>query len=309
MELSLAHFASIDPPLGTPKELITMSSGFSNNNYLLTTSLGKYRVRLSKSVKDAVELLAEQRILNMAAAQNHLIVPMIALFKLPNGTNASIFPYLEAENFDINSEVLMREAGKALAHYHLTVVGDNGILPWKPLSESLGHEAIHAGELRKCIDEEELSEYPTLWTSIENLLQRMRDADVLMNEEPCTLLPQLPCHGDFAPANLLSHGIHITGIIDFECCRWAPRVYDLSTFLLSLQEGEGYEADMSAWFMEGYKSILTLSEIELKLIPKFQVIRSLESAKRHLYRVVHGEQKLQSGLIMYWERNTINLKS
>ncbi|WP_256217533.1 phosphotransferase enzyme family protein [Paenibacillus sp. OV219] len=309
MELSLEHFSSIAPHVGTPRTLIQMSSGFSNDNYILTTSQSKYRVRVSKYSKHTDELLAEQLILSRAAEQHNLIVPMLRLFRLPNGTNVSIFPYLEADlNFDINNEELMRDAGKALAHYHLSVDGYTGSLPWKPLSEAFGHEVLQAGELSKFIDDQALLEYPNLWCSIESLLQRMEDANVLMNEEPCSLLPQLPCHGDFAPANLLTHGNRITGMIDFECCRWAPRLYDLSTFLISLQEDEGFEMDMSTWFLEGYNSVLPLSENELKLIPKFQYIRSLEAAKRHFIRVLNGDHRMHFGLIMYWERVTIDLR-
>ncbi|WP_240546299.1 phosphotransferase [Paenibacillus artemisiicola] len=307
MELILNYLGSIEFPLGTPKTLIKMSSGFSNYNYLLTTSLGKYRIRVSQYSSHVDELKAEQMILKWAAEKNDLIVPMLGLARLPNGTDYSLFPYLDADPaFDINNEKLMRDAGRALAKYHLSVDGYRDKLPWKPLNETFSNETIHVEELRTIVDKQTLSEYPGFWDSVENLLQRMKNAEKFLNQEPYSLLPHLPCHGDFAPANLLTLGENVAGIIDFECCRWAPRLYDLTTFLLSLQQSEGYEAVMSSWFIEGYQSIIPLSQIELILIPVLQNIPSLESANRHLKRVIRGDQKLHAGLVMYWERSTIN---
>nr|WP_256253254.1 phosphotransferase [Paenibacillus sp. UNC496MF] len=285
-----------------------MSSGYTNDNYLLTTSLGRYRIRVSQYSSKADELKAEHTMLKWAAEKNNLIVPMLGLARLPNGTDFSLFPYLDADpEFDSNNENLIRDAGRALANYHLAVDGFRGKLPWKPLTETFGNETIQVEELRKIINEQTLSAYPGLWDRVESLLQRMKDAEAFLNQEPYALLPRLPCHGDFAPANLLTRGEHVSGIIDFECCRWAPRVYDLSTFLLSLQQSEEYEAVMSSWFIEGYQSINALSRIERELIPVLQQIRSLESANRHLKRVIRGDQKMNAGLVMYWERITINV--
>jgi Ser/Thr protein kinase RdoA (MazF antagonist) len=75
-----------------------------------------------------------------------------------------------------------------------------------------------------------------------------------------------------------------------------------------LQEGEGYEEFMSSWFLDGYQSINTLSEIELEFIPIFQNIRSVESAKKHFIRVIQGDQQVHAGLIMYWDRITSKLE-
>ncbi|WP_256555701.1 phosphotransferase [Paenibacillus mendelii] len=308
MELSLEYLGSLEIPLGTPKTLTRMSSGFSNHNYLLTTRLGKYRLRVPQFSNNLDQLLAEQMILKWATEKSNIIVPLLHLFTLPNGTYISIFPFVEAApKFDLHNEQLMCRAGKALAEYHLSVDGYKGKLPWKALSESFGLDTVDIGELRTSINEQSVSEYPGFWNAVENLLSRMKKIDKQLNEEPYISLPHLPCHGDYAPANLLTLEDKVAGIIDFECCRWAPRLYDLSTFLLSLQEGEGYEEFMSSWFLKGYQSIITLSEIELELIPIFQNISSLEAAKRHFNRVIQGDHQVHAGLVMYWDRITSKL--
>jgi len=64
---------------------------------------------------------------------------------------------------------------------------------------------------------------------------------------------------------------------------------------------------MSSWFLNGYQSVITLSGIELELIPVFQMMRSLEAAKRHFMRVIRGEHQVHAGLVMYWDRKTSKL--
>ncbi|MFC0396800.1 phosphotransferase, partial [Paenibacillus mendelii] len=63
-----------------------MSSGFSNDNYLLTTRLGKYRLRVPQFSNNLDQLLAEQMILKWATEKSNIIVPLLHLFTLPNGT-------------------------------------------------------------------------------------------------------------------------------------------------------------------------------------------------------------------------------
>ncbi|MFC5651173.1 phosphotransferase enzyme family protein [Paenibacillus solisilvae] len=304
-EISFAYLESLEIPVGTPQALSRMSGGFSNDNYLLTTSLGRYRLRVPQFSIQADQLLAEQMVLKWASEKSNIVVPLLHHFTLPKGTHLSIFPFIDADlNFDLHNEQLMRSAGMALAEFHLAVEGYTGKLPMKPLSRSFSLHAVDIEDLRTILNEETVSEYPGIWDAVENLLSRMQKISKQMTEEPYISLPHLSCHGDYAPANLLAHQDSVAGIIDFECCRWAPRVYDLATFLLALQQGEGYEEFMSAWFLKGYKSMITLSDTELGWIPRLQMIRSLDAANRHFKQAIQGDYQVHAGLVMYWDRIT-----
>ncbi|MCQ6559250.1 phosphotransferase [Paenibacillus mendelii] len=307
-ELSLTDLESVENCVGSLLTVTRMSSGYSNDNYILTTSQGKYRLRVPQYSNQLDQLIAEQTVLKWSSEENHTIVPLLYLDTLPNGTYVSVFPFLDADpTFDLHNEQLVFSAGQALAEYHVSIAEYEGKLPWETLPESFHSDPEDMDELKMTINEQSISEYPEFWHAVENLLSRLNKLGKQMNEEPYRSLPHLSCHGDYAPANLLAHHEKVVGIIDFECCRRAPRVLDLASFLQALQEDEGYEASMSSWFLNGYQSTITLSEIELELIPVFQMSRSLEAAKRHFNRVIQGEHHVHAGLVMYWDRITSKL--
>ncbi|WP_054023005.1 phosphotransferase [Bacillus sp. FJAT-28004] len=308
MEICLTDLVSLEIHLGSLDTLTRMSSGFSNDNYLLTTSRGKYRIRVPQYSIQLEQLAAEQMILKWSSEENNTIVPLLYLDTLPNGTHVSVFPFIDADSkFDLRNEQLVFSAGKALAEYHASVAGYEGKFPWKTTFESFNFDRVDMEALRNSIHEQSVSEYPEFWNAVENLLFRMNKLGKQLNEEPYLSLPHLSCHGDYAPANLLALQDKVVGIIDFECSRREPRVHDLSSFLLALQEDERYEESMSSWFLNGYQSVITLSGIELELIPVFQMMRSLEAAKRHFMRVIQGEHHVHAGLVMYWDRKTSKL--
>ncbi|UVI29069.1 phosphotransferase enzyme family protein [Paenibacillus spongiae] len=308
MEVSLTDLVSLEIHLGTLHTITRMSSGFSNDNYLLTASRGKYRIRVPQYSSHSDHLAAEQAVLKWASEKNTRVVPLLHLVPLPNGIYASVFPFIDADpTFDLHQEQLVYSAGRALAEFHRAVAGYSGKHPWKTLPESFHAEKADMNELRNTINEQSVSEYADFWDAVENLLFRMNKIGKQMNEQPYLSLPHLSCHGDYAPANLLTLQAQVEGMIDLECCRWAPRVHDVSTFLQAMQEDEGYKESMSDWFLNGYRSLIELSEIEREWIPAFRMIRSLEAAKRHLNRVIHGEQQVHPGLVMYWDRITSKL--
>lgn len=305
MALTLEDLHGLDLRLGSPCSLTKMSGGFRNKNYLLTTTLGKYRLRVPQFPRDLENIRSEQGLLNWVTAKSTLPVPLLHVFSLRGGTHVSVFPYVNADPvFDIHNETLVRSAGRALSEYHRAIGAYRGSLCWDTLPSSFRSNGVDIEAMRRAVMNQPDTDNPYFWPAVETLFGRIHTVSAQVNEKPFPSLPHLSCHGDYAPANVLSVKDEVVGIIDFECCRWAPRVHDVATALLALQQTEAYEEQISVWFMAGYQTKIVLTSEELELIPQFQRIRSLESANRHFVMVTQGKLRINVGLVMYWSRIT-----
>jgi Ser/Thr protein kinase RdoA (MazF antagonist) len=301
MELTLDYLKSLNLKLGPLISLRKISGGYSNNNYLLTAGLGRYRIRVPKYSVSLKQLQAEQQVINWAAAKSKFPVPIINTFIMEDNTPISVLPYIEAvSTFDIHNEKLIYNAGRALSEYHLVVEGYKGPHPFNSLSSALKDQRYDAASIFNVLKSEQDISNPEFYISVERLYERIKNASCKVSQEDYVSLPFVSCHGDYAPANLLSLKDEVIGVLDFECARWAPRIYDVAIALLALEQSEGYEVKMSACFLKGYESNIKLLQRELELISEFQCIRTLESANRHFNRLINGNEKINTGLIMYW---------
>lgn len=301
MELTLDYIKGLELGLGSLVSLKKMSGGFSNKNYLLTTDSGRYRLRIPKYSTSLQQLYAEQEVLKWAAAKSKFPVPLLKAFIMQNNTPVSIFPYIEADlTFDIHNEKLLYNAGRALSEYHLAVEGYNGSYPFRGLSSSLNDVHYGIASLFDSVKGELHTDNPNFCIAAERLYEEIKSAGARIYREPYVSLPFVCCHGDYAPANLLSLKDEVTGIIDFECARWEPRIYDVAKGLLALEQTEGYEHNISTYFLQGYESNIKLLQQELELIPEFKCMRTLEAANRHFKNVIKGIEKINAYLVIYW---------
>ncbi|NMH69630.1 phosphotransferase [Bacillus sp. RO3] len=90
-------------------------------------------------------------------------------------------------------------------------------------------------------------------------------------------LPQGIVHSDCHPRNILMKSEKVTGMIDFERIRKAPRIADVGYFLSGvlkdlLQEGDGEYATYIRAFLKGYDSMGVLAPREKKLLPFLVII-------------------------------------
>jgi aminoglycoside/choline kinase family phosphotransferase len=158
----------------------------------------------------------------------------------------------------------------------------------KSLSSALKDQQYDAASIFSVVKNEQDTSNPEFYISVERLYERIKNANCKVSAKDYVSLP------------FVSLKDEVIGVLDFECARWAPRIYDVAIALLALQQSEGYEVKMSASFLKGYESNIKLLQRELELVSEFQCIRTLESANRHFKRVINGNEKINTGLIMYW---------
>ncbi|WDL95969.1 phosphotransferase enzyme family protein [Alicyclobacillus sp. ALC3] len=83
------------------------------------------------------------------------------------------------------------------------------------------------------------------------------------------------CHGDVHDWNAHWNGNELT-FFDFDCCGPGYRAYDLAVFLWNLKTNyKGEEAQNWASFIDGYRTVRTLTDSELQSIPWFVAARRI----------------------------------
>ncbi|WP_420574202.1 phosphotransferase enzyme family protein [Kordia sp.] len=90
------------------------------------------------------------------------------------------------------------------------------------------------------------------------------------------------CHGDFHYGNIFSDEHGKISVFDFDCFGYGWRAYDISVFLWSCVPNNNWEQEhldkrLLLWkaFLEGYSSVKSLSEDEIKAANVFVVIRHI----------------------------------
>lgn len=94
-------------------------------------------------------------------------------------------------------------------------------------------------------------------------------------------LPHQLVHSDCHPRNILIKEERVTGLIDFERIRKAPRITDVCYFLAGMLkdqvlQGEGGQVECIHAFMGGYQSDGTLTQEEKELMPFLVIIFLLQ---------------------------------
>ena len=83
------------------------------------------------------------------------------------------------------------------------------------------------------------------------------------------------CHGDVHDWNAHWNGHKLT-FFDFDCCGLGYRAYDLAVFLWNLKTNyKGAEPQNWASFIDGYRTVRTLTDTELQSIPWFVAARRI----------------------------------
>ena len=81
------------------------------------------------------------------------------------------------------------------------------------------------------------------------------------------------CHGDHHGFNAHEYEGKIT-FFDFDCCGFGLRAYDIATFKWSSRLGKK-ENELWPKFLEGYKSLREISDLNLSLVESFVAIRNI----------------------------------
>lgn len=87
-------------------------------------------------------------------------------------------------------------------------------------------------------------------------------------------LEKIPVYNDWHGNNILSKAGKIVGLVDFDSLTVAPRIVDIQNSLLyAAGSNEGIDLPRLLAFIQGYGSVLPLSELEVSLIPALLIDR------------------------------------
>jgi len=115
------------------------------------------------------------------------------------------------------------------------------------------------------------------WTILE---KAATEARLRVSSESRNKLDTGFCHGDFHGGNVREADDVITHF-DFDCCGMGLRIFDLATFYWSARLREKHEEQWPA-FLEGYRSVRSIGEVDLALLDTFVFIRHVWLMSLHM---------------------------
>jgi His-Xaa-Ser system radical SAM maturase HxsB len=246
-----------------------------NKTFKIKTDKGVYFAKIIDMTEDNRERLRKREKIIGYLEDSRLCVPFIKNKEgkqvLDLGEWAVVLQeYIENEGYGFSKEEL-RSAGEILAKYHKAISG-------------LGESKTDVTEKRldnayRCaLMVDKLSEGDLKYLGIddkagfkEKIKKAYDSARRIFEKENYNAIEKTFLHGDFRPLNILFKGKKARKLIDFESMKYAPRILDIgrvqTLFRLHpfTDKMNIEEVDIKA-FLEGYNSVLKLSERETALL-------------------------------------------
>ena len=174
-----------------------------------------------------------------------------------------------------------RLVGESVAQMHLASIGFE-----------TSHQRTHLDlqwllENSMAVIRVHLAQHANALSRVEKIAQDARMTVQAVSEES---LDTGICHGDLHGGNMHLHEGKVTHF-DFEECAFGYRVYDLATFKWGACRGEQRLERWSA-FVEGYRSIRPVSNVDLSLVDTFVIIREIAETAygiRHVQDFGHND--------------------
>ncbi|KPL61582.1 phosphotransferase enzyme family protein [Rossellomorea vietnamensis] len=168
------------------------------------------------------------------------------------------------KKFSIES---LTDAGKYLATLHLI------------LKEYQSHNEVKGWEIERHVREwmNELDS-ESIGRRGQGILSKMKWRGTIYED-----LPHQIVHSDYNPGNILMQGGKVSGIIDFERIRSAPRIADIGYFLAGMLKGipaekKDHSIEWIMAFMKGYESHDFLTSGEKRMLPSIVTLFLLQYA-------------------------------
>ncbi len=166
--------------------------------------------------------------------------------------------------------------------------GENAARVHEATNTSKSHYKRFSLDLDYLIKEPLLSITPYLTSRskdlnyIEDLGNRLRERIDLL---PLKELETGVCHGDFHFGNAHISDKGDFTFIDFDCCGFGWRAYDLAVYKWGLKLDD--KTDFWTTFIESYQSVRSINEINLSAIPLFVIARQLWFIGLHTTMAYH----------------------
>ncbi len=272
---ALAELVLANYPLESPLHCTLLQHG-DNDTYLVRTQHDQYMLRVWRfDQRPITEVEAEMHFL---AALSNKHIPVAApiqcrdgaylqAVRAPEGTRyVGLFAFVAGEppGQHISAEQGYA-AGKTIAHVHTIADGFTTI--------------FH----RPHLDLTRLLDLP-LQVIVSLLAHRQPDASYLRDlveqlKQQLAHLPTNPpfyglCHGDLHKTNMLFDQHQKVTLIDFDCCGYGWRAYELAVLFWSTRHLH-QAASVRTAYLNGYQTVRTLDEKEVASIPYFVAAQHL----------------------------------
>lgn len=277
LERVLDHYA-----LGQLRTAQRVEKGFVNDNWALTTDLGRFFLKRRHPDLRHPHVIRAQHNLAQMLKRAGFPVPMV--FPTPSGQTLLIIEgefyeiqeYVEGEALQPDRPTHLAEAARVLADYHAQVQGYSA-----PVLRDLGK--IYTPALLQCV----MIQLADAWRSDDNpamqsLWQRLHAHIAELSERFAEhgVLPHLIIHGDYYADNLLCEGDRIVGVVDLDKSRWQARLVELAEALIyfaSPRPGHlkvlvypGFlQWDLFLQFLNNYTRTVNLCENEVRALPDY----------------------------------------
>ena len=229
LDVVLCHY-----PLGELTHAHCLEQGFVNENWVVTTTRGRFflkrrhpDLRQPRLIRTQHQLMEHLRGLRFPAPR---IVPTLTgqTFLTLDDEWFEIQEHIDGEPYDHDRPAHLEEAAVTLGRYHKSVVGFApqvlrrlGDLYTPPVITATLNSLVQAWQIG---DDAELADKARkLESEVSRLSARFAAHGVL---------GQLVIHGDYYAGNLIFRGDRIVGVVDYDRARWHPRVAELAEALI-----------------------------------------------------------------------------
>jgi len=282
------------------KQLTPATSGIENTTLIITTSTGKFVLRIYRQHSKDLERI-EQEInfvdyLNKKGIKVPAIVPNIKNENITeveiDGVNwqTILMEFVEGSHAMAYTEPLLQDMADAQSRMHLLSTGFND-----NSSESIIRE-LKESVFIKLIDKSRITE--------PRLIEFLARAESYQK----TLEPKLPaglCHLDYDRENILAdkHG-NIKAILDFDDLASAPFVLDLGYTLWEIWYTNGKET--AKRYLTLYEQNRPLSDLEKSFLMPVILFRHYVICSADVVRGQNDESSIDKNLKLEAEMNQVN---
>nr|WP_263326366.1 phosphotransferase [Neobacillus sp. Marseille-Q6967] len=264
------------------------NSGANNTTRFVTVQNENYVLRIYETHQDEEKVMFEHAVLTaLGNSPTRFSIPELILtkgkhtiVKTPDGKIASLFRYLEGTNPSLEDPIQIQSYGKIVGELTFSLeklkINQNPVYrPYYELESS--HPRCPLDKvIRFCMSPSaELTELKPELRFIASRLNAFQEYVPSL-----IMLPHQLVHGDLNGSNILINkkGL-VTSILDFEFTTYDLRVMELgvclSDFIRPSLETTWVMERIEA-FLEGYGSVLKLTENEINLLPVLVELRSLD---------------------------------
>ncbi len=277
LEQVLSHYR-----LGRLTHAQRVEQGFVNENWVITTTRGRFLVkRRPPHQQQASLILAQHQLIEFL---RHRGFPAPTLIKGLDGQTLVILDelcyeiqeYIAGEPYDHERPAHLEQAALTLAAYHSCVEGFAPSILCRP------GQLYTPRTVRETLDHLAQRWQANLDPALAGLMSNLeaRTEKLATGFARHGALSQLIIHGDYYADNLIFRGDTVVGVVDYDRARWEPRVVELAEALIYFSAPRSAHMRYIVYpgflqwapfvrFLEAYNHTRTLQDQEAQALPDY----------------------------------------